>query len=179
MSASKAWSRSLPSALRPSPALGFDIVRFYLGIGLFVRGVLFLSHPERLLSFVSDADNWFLGYALTHYVAIAHLGGGILLALGLATRLAAAVQLPVLLGAVFVIHSTGGLLTVGQSLEFSALVLVLLGVYLLLGPGPLSLDSWLGSRLRLLEDERTDDELHPSKTSRPPAALAAAHVELN
>lgn len=179
MSEPQAWTRSLPSALRPSPALGFDLVRVYLGIGLVVRGILFVSHPERLLGFFSDADGWGLPYALSHYVAIAHLGGGVLLALGLATRLAAAVQLPILFGAVFLVHATGGLLTAGQSLEFSVLVLVLLSIYLVLGSGKLSLDSWLGTRLHQLEGEDGDDDhLHPAQTSRPPAVLAAARVEL-
>ena len=149
----KAWASRLPQLVRPGPTLGFDLVRVYLGVGLFVRGVLFVSRPELVLGYMSSTESWFVPYAIAHYVAIAHLGGGVLLAAGLATRLAAVVQLPVLCGAVFMVHSTETLLTAGQSLEFSALVLMLLVVYLFVGAGPLSVDAWLGDRVSLLGNE--------------------------
>jgi uncharacterized membrane protein YphA (DoxX/SURF4 family) len=118
-------------------------MRAYLGIGLMVRGVLFVSQPELVLGYLQDIHSWFLPYALAHFIAVAHLCGGLMLALGLATRLAAALQVPILFGAVFLVHSQGGLLDVGQSLEFSGLVLALLLVYLTFGSGQLSADAFL------------------------------------
>ncbi|HKO94480.1 MAG TPA: DoxX family protein [Polyangiaceae bacterium] len=153
----KVWANRLPYLMRPGPALGFDLVRAYLGIGLFVRGVLFVSRPELVIGYLSSTESWFVPYAMAHYVALAHLGGGLLLAFGLATRLAAFVQLPVLVGAVFMVHSGDSLLTAGQSLEFSALVLMLLIVYLAVGAGPLSVDAWLGDRVSLLGGESQQD----------------------
>jgi putative oxidoreductase len=135
--------RGLPLALRPGPALGYDLMRVYLGIGLFVRGILFVSEPELLLGYLQDMHGWFWPYALVHFVAVAHLCGGVALALGLLTRLASAIQIPILFGAVFLIHSSGGLLNPGQSLEFSGLVLALLIVYFVFGSGDLSLDRLL------------------------------------
>jgi putative oxidoreductase len=169
----KAWINRLPHLVRPGPTLGFDLVRAYLGIGLFVRGVLFVSQPELVLGYLSSSESWFVPYAIAHYVAIAHLGGGVLLALGLATRLAAVVQLPVLFGAVFMVHSTDTLLTAGQSLEFSALVLMLLIVYLGVGAGPLSVDAWLGDRVSLLGSERSEN-LKPVTASAQRALSPAA-----
>ena len=46
--------------MRPGPALGYDLVRAYLGIGLFVRGVLFVSQPELVLGYLQDVHGWFL-----------------------------------------------------------------------------------------------------------------------
>jgi uncharacterized membrane protein YphA (DoxX/SURF4 family) len=115
-------------------------MRVYLGIGLFVRGVLFISEPELLLGYLQDLHSWFLPYAVVHFVAVAHLCGGLMLASGLLTRLAAAIQIPILFGAVFLVHSSGGLLNPGQSLEFSGLVLALLIVYFVFGSGELSVD---------------------------------------
>jgi uncharacterized membrane protein YphA (DoxX/SURF4 family) len=63
-----------------------------------------------------------------------------LLALGLLTRLVALVQIPILAGAVFIVHRQDGLFALGQSLEFSALVLFLLCVVFVSGAGRLSLD---------------------------------------
>jgi putative oxidoreductase len=139
----RGFVQQLSSMVHPGPALGYDLVRAYLGIGLFVRGVLFVSQPELVLGYLQDMHSWFLPYALVHFVAVAHLCGGVMLAIGLATRLAAAIQVPILFGAVFLVHSQSGLLNVGQSLEFSGLVLALLLVYLTFGSGKLSVDAFL------------------------------------
>jgi len=114
------------------------VLRIYLGIALFVRGIVFLRDTSPLNQML--ADSWFTPYLLAHAVVMAHLSGGILLAVGCYTRLAAAVQIPLLAGAVFFVHLHEGLLGPSQSLELSALVLVALIVYAIFGSGPLSLD---------------------------------------
>src|ERR1041385_5604538 len=79
-----------------------DLVRMYLGIGLFIKGLYFLLRQEELKRLLEGADNAaFAQGAIAHYVIPAHLAGGLLLALGLLTRLAALSQIPILLGAVF------------------------------------------------------------------------------
>ena len=128
------------------PSVGLDVIRIYLGVGLMVRGALFISQPEVLLDFLKRTHSWFVPLAVSQYVVAAHLCGGILLALGLGTRLAAAAQIPPLLGAVLFVHIGEGLLTAGQSLEFAALVLAMLSVFAVFGAGRLSLDSWLAVR---------------------------------
>lgn len=128
------------------PSVGLDLIRIYLGVGLMVRGALFISQPEVLMDFLKRTNMWFIPLAVSQYVVAAHLCGGILLALGLGTRLAAAVQIPPLLGAVVFVHLGEGLLTVGQSLEFAMLVLAMLGSFAVFGSGRLSLDSWLAQR---------------------------------
>jgi len=128
------------------PSVGLDVIRIYLGIGLMVRGALFISHPEALMEFLKRTHSWFVPLAVSQYVVAAHLCGGILLALGLGTRIAAAVQIPPLLGAVLFVHAHEGLLTAGQSLEFAALVLAMLSAFSVFGAGRVSLDSWLPKR---------------------------------
>jgi uncharacterized membrane protein YphA (DoxX/SURF4 family) len=127
-------------------SVGLDLIRIYLGIGLMVRGGMFISHPEVLLDFLKRTHSWLLPLALSQYVVAAHLCGGILLALGLGTRLAAAVQIPPLLGAVLFVHLHDGLLTGGQSLEFAALVLAMLSAFAVFGAGRVSLDAWTTKR---------------------------------
>jgi putative oxidoreductase len=167
----RSWTERLPTVLRPGPALGYDLMRAYLGIGLFVRGVLFVSEPELLLGYMQDIHSWFLPYALVHFVAVAHLCGGLMLATGLLTRLAAAIQIPILFGAVFLVHSSGGLLNPGQSLEFSGLVLALLIVYFVFGSGELSVD-------RLLRDSHVRSVNEPVTPSLIPEMPLRSHQAL-
>lgn len=131
-----AWAES-------HPKVWLDCVRIYLGVGLFVRGVLIITNSRA--DFIQEmvqrtGQSWLISAALLHYVALAHFVGGAMLTVGLLTRIAAGVQIPVLAGAVLLIHRTEGLMTAGQSLEFSALVLFLLVVILVAGAGPLSVD---------------------------------------
>jgi uncharacterized membrane protein YphA (DoxX/SURF4 family) len=156
-------------------AEALDLVRIFLGLGLFVRGVLFLAEPEAYVALVPEAgDGFFFSNVAMHFVALAHLGGGLLLALGLLTRLAAVAQLPVLAGAV-ALHAASGPLAGGQSFEFAALVLVLLVVFAVWGAGPLSLDRWLARKNEEEEErearivEATVERLHA-----PPPTLAPA-----
>src|SRR5207247_1905735 len=73
-----------------------------------------------------------------HYVVFAHIVGGILLVLGLFTRFASAIQIPILLGAVIFVNSSPEMLRPYSELFLSILILALLIVFLIEGNGPLS-----------------------------------------
>jgi putative oxidoreductase len=123
--------------------LWLDCVRIYLGLGLLARGLLLITNTSTgyfvdLLQ--HTGRSWLMNGFLLHYVMLVHFIGGALLTLGFLTRIAAAVQIPVLFGAVFLVHRQDGLFALGQSLEFSALVLFLLVVFTISGAGKLSLD---------------------------------------
>ncbi|MEX0747354.1 MAG: DoxX family protein [Rhodothermales bacterium] len=124
--------------------LAFDLLRIYLGVGLFVRGVLFISNSGAFVDLIGNSSSdWLTSIVLIHYVALSHLVGGVMIAIGLFTRAAALVQIPVLIGAVFMVHLQTGLLTTTQSLEFSALVLFLLVLLFFWGSGKLSVDNYI------------------------------------
>ena len=122
--------------------LAYALIRFYLGLVLFVRGWLFLYDPS-VITELSGAQTVYWWYA---YIISAHLLGGALLTLGFLTRFAALFQVPILAGAIIFIHLEDGLMTVGQSLELATLVLALLLVFALFGPGPLSIDHQVAAR---------------------------------
>ena len=130
----------------PGVMLLMDFIRIYLGIALFLKGVYFMQHREELLRLMDSAGSWwFAPAAVAHYIIPAHLFGGVMLALGLLTRIAAAAQLPILLGAVFYVHlpRLSGLQFEGgqrQNIELAALVLFLTVLVFLHGSGRLSLD---------------------------------------
>ena len=86
--------------------------------------------------------------AIAHYVVLAHLFGGLLMALGLLTRVAALVHIPVLLAAVFYIYLPKMIfLEPRQSLEFSSLVLFLLLLFAAFGAGRWLLDHYLSRNI--------------------------------
>jgi uncharacterized membrane protein YphA (DoxX/SURF4 family) len=68
------------------------------------------------------------------------------MAIGMISRVGATIQLPILFGAVFLIHLKEGLFAKDQSLEFSALILFLLCLVTAYGSGTLSLDYYLDKK---------------------------------
>lgn len=121
-----------------------DVIRTFLGVALFVRGVLFIADASRILALISDQEMSYMLPAIALQISAAtHLLGGLMLASGLLTRLGALLQIPVLLGAVYISAQGGGLFLPDQSLELSVLVLFLLGVLFVFGSGKLSLDNFL------------------------------------
>ena len=132
---------SLLRRLETNRHLVLDAIRVYLGAGLFFRGLALLLTDTGLQQLVGGAAPSLATSGVAVYVTTAHVVGGALLAVGLYTRLAALVQLPILAGAVLLVHWQDGLLSANQSLEFSALVLFLIGLVALFGGGRWSLDA--------------------------------------
>lgn len=121
----------------------FDLIRIYLGLGLFVKAIYFIRNQEFLTGLIAESQGlWFLPAAAAHYVIIAHLVGGLLMAIGFLTRIAALAQIPILFGAVFYIYMPKMMMvSPRQNFEFSALVLFILVLVVIRGGGPLSLDA--------------------------------------
>ena len=171
--------RKYVDRLDESGNVAFELLRIYLGIGLFVRGMVFISNSGSFVELIGPADGgWLTSVVLIHYVALSHLVGGVMIAIGLFTRAAALVQLPVLIGAVFVVHLQGGLLAPAQSLEFSALVLFLLVLLFLWGSGRLSVDRHILERPEDAEHYRHDTTLTERSSSPAPLLTADATDEV-
>lgn len=131
--------------LENNNGLAYSFIRIFLGTALFIRGLIMFSNPAAIVTLAGeDRIYWWFSY-----ITISHIVGGLLLAIGFFTRLASLIQIPVLIGAVFLIHLKQGLLSVGQSLELSVLVLVLLLIYFAFGSGLLSLDDYRKRKLML------------------------------
>jgi uncharacterized membrane protein YphA (DoxX/SURF4 family) len=151
-----------------------DVLRIYLGVGLVVRGALFVGNPATFDALVSSPDlAWLSNGVFVHIIGLVHIGAGVLLAAGLGTRFAAAVQVPVVLGALVFVHSLEGIGTTAQSFELAALVLLLLLVFAAHGSGPWSLDAVVARAAE--RDEAADADLaRPAVIETQPPASAAA-----
>jgi uncharacterized membrane protein YphA (DoxX/SURF4 family) len=146
----------LPSWAGEHFAYFLDLVRIYLGIGLVIKGISFLTGGAAALSAYQGPLASFA--AMVPYV---HIVGGVLLAFGLLTRVAALAQIPFLLGALFMLHLPQvNTLRGREGVEFSALVLFLLALIFVRGGGPLSIDQRFRrarpTGFQLWVDERSD-----------------------
>ncbi len=119
-----------------------DIIRIVLGIFLCYKGVDFLRNTSDLISLMTLRSPFgsFVIILVAHYVAFAHIIGGFFLTIGMFTRAACLIQIPILLGAIiFVnINATRQAFSPYSELFLSIIVLLLLIYFLIIGNGPLS-----------------------------------------
>ena len=117
-----------------------DIVRIALGIFLCYKGVDFLLNMSKLINLMSNRTSFgsFVYILAGQYVVFAHILGGIFLILGLFTRFACIIQIPILVGAIIFVNSSRDMLQPYSELILSVLVLILLLYFLVAGNGPWS-----------------------------------------
>ena len=120
-----------------------ECIRIYLGLALFFKGIHFMFQPQDLVYFLKQGDFNVLETLVSHYVISAHLIGGLLITVGLLTRVGAFIQVPVLLGALAFVHSKEMLFSTTQNIELTALVLFLLVLFSIIGSGHISFDYYL------------------------------------
>jgi uncharacterized membrane protein YphA (DoxX/SURF4 family) len=117
-------------------------IRVLLGMCLFIKGFEFIQDQAVLRDLISitslrDQANW-----LETIIPWIHLLGGSLIVVGLFTRASVLINIPILIGAVFMVNMKIGFH--GSDLMFSIIVLFLLIFFLVEGGGPLSLDHYFG-----------------------------------
>lgn len=121
-----------------------DIIRIVLGLLIFGKGVAFVSDTAALQDLLlrNNAFDFsgMMGSVAIHIVGFVHLVGGILITIGLLTRFAVVMQIPILIGAVFLVNLTGGFSALNSELWLSILVLLLLLLFWIVGSGPYSVD---------------------------------------
>jgi len=125
-----------------------DIIRIILGIFLCYKGIDFLQNMGSLMSIMSNKVqfNSLMFIVLGHYVVFAHIVGGILLIIGLFTRFACLIQIPILLFAVLLINTGNNMMRPYSEFFLSLVVLLLLIYFLIVGNGPWS--------FKLADDEK-------------------------
>lgn len=117
------------------------VLRVALGICLFLKGIFFLVNTatlEELVkgSLVANRSDW-----MVIFITWSHLLGGFLIIIGLLTRWAALLNIPILMGAIIFIN-TQRYAFGNFELPFALIVLLLLIFFLVEGGGPISLDNF-------------------------------------
>ncbi|MDB5126017.1 DoxX family protein [Mucilaginibacter sp.] len=132
---------------RHHPAV-LDVLRIMLGIFLFLKGLSFMENMSYLRWIIEDQQllnlSPFFLKAVMYYVTFVHMAGGILITLGLLTRLSSLLQLPIVISALFVINIFRS--EPNNDLWLSIFACVLLIIFSLIGSGPLSLNNLLSPK---------------------------------
>ncbi len=123
-----------------------DVLRMYLGVALVIKGVYFIMNMAELEQTLGS-NEFGQGQTLIAWsVVFAHVIGGSALALGLATRVAAAANAIIVGGAVVVsalVVTEGTLLGSNVDFQFTLFTFITLALFVWRGSGPLSIDHLL------------------------------------
>lgn len=122
--------------------LWMDIFRIMLGAILIIKGIEFGNNPKDIQLFVSNTPFDYISFMLVHYIIMVHLAGGVLICLGLLTRLAVALQIPILIGAVYYMPDSA-MFSFYSTQALAWTVLVSLLVFEVYGSGNFSADHYL------------------------------------
>lgn len=114
-----------------------DLLRIALGVFLIITGASFVTGNQQLVDVISPVSNFTGGMFVLHYVASAHMVGGIMIIFGLLTRWAIWAQLPILVGAV-IINFVGEMIPLNLILASATLLVCIF--FLIYGSGKHSAD---------------------------------------
>ena len=125
-----------------------DVIRIAAGIAIFIKGIFFINNPQALVDLMNQSNIKGWTFILEHHIAFTYLVGGILIALGLITRIAILFELPVFFGSIFCYITKTGFFSVYSDFVFSLIIFAALIFFLMYGPGPWSLDTRLKEKTK-------------------------------
>ncbi len=116
-----------------------DLLRIFLGIALAIKGIYFILNMQVVESQLGEGFGQ-MQVVIAWFVVLANAVGGVSLALGFVTRVAAAANNLVLTGAVIFVHSADGLFGASQDMQFAIFVLFALVLLMWRGSGDFTMD---------------------------------------
>lgn len=122
--------------------IAVELLRVYFGIALFLKGLYFIGNMKESFGMLSYQFPY-VDFLFSHYVVLAHIGGGICIALGLFSRYAALFNVPVLIAAIFFVQAKNGAFNTGTEIELAFMVLMLLFFFIWEGSGLFSVDTYI------------------------------------
>jgi uncharacterized membrane protein YphA (DoxX/SURF4 family) len=125
--------------------LWLDFFRVLLGTVLIWQALYFIVNKDAIVQVVDQYGFGFYTMTAAHAIIGIHLVGGVLIFLGLLTRFAAAIQLPVLLCNIIFVVIPNGFMSIRPEAELTLVVFALVLLFLFEGSGHYSLDSYLKS----------------------------------
>ncbi len=119
-----------------------DYLRVLLGIILIMKGItLIINREQVVLNMEMSSIDVFSFLVTSQYVLVFYIAGGLLVAIGLLTRVIVLFQIPILAATIIFIDYHKGLFALNSELIYSVLILGLLIFYLIYGSGRFSVDN--------------------------------------
>ena len=115
------------------------LFRVALGAALLLKGVSLLNNLPDFGRLVDENNLSKYKDLIIDSVPWIHIAGGFLIIIGMFTRFASLIQIPVLLATILFISSKQGYFSIQTDLSISLVIIFLLLVFILEGSGPLSL----------------------------------------
>ena len=119
------------------------ILRVFLGLSLLIKGIRFIQNKSEIAQVFHESLILQKYYGLQTIIPWLNLLCGVFIIIGLYTRVAVIIQIPILIGAIVFVNTKKGMFAGESELAFSILILVLLVVFLFFGGGFLSYDKSL------------------------------------
>lgn len=123
--------------------LWLDFFRVLLGTVLVWQALYFIVNKSAIVQIVDQYGFGFYTMTAAHAIIGIHLVGGFLIFFGLLTRLAAAIQLPVLLSSIIFVVIPNGFMSIRPEAELTLIVFALVILFLFEGSGHYSVDNYL------------------------------------
>jgi uncharacterized membrane protein YphA (DoxX/SURF4 family) len=121
-----------------------DYIRILLGLVLMLKGIaLVLNHDQVIQNMRASNIDLFSFLVTSQYVIAFYITGGLLIAVGLLTRLITFLEIPILFATIIFIDYHRGLFTLNSELIYSILILGLLIFFFIYGSGNISVDNYL------------------------------------
>ena len=127
----------------------FIVLRIGLGISLLIKGIQFIQNNSIIRNVFSESlilKNYLWMQTVIPWV---NLWGGVFIIIGLFTRFAALIQIPIILGAIIFVQSKQGIYEGESNIYFSIILLLLLIVFSIQGAGKPSLDMALRKKTEI------------------------------
>ncbi|MCY1526780.1 hypothetical protein D9M68_618200 [compost metagenome] len=121
-----------------------DVIRILLGLIIFSKGIALISDTAQQQEILFNKSIFgfseMMASLAIHIIAFAHLVGGLLITMGLLTRFAVVIQIPILICAILFVNIANGFSALNSELWLSIIVLSLLILFWIIGSGPFSID---------------------------------------
>jgi putative oxidoreductase len=127
----------------------FVILRIALGLILSIRGIYFLTRIRPLFYLIKESklNELNINMPLALVICWIHTLGGAFIILGLLTRISVWAQIPIVLGAIFIINLNNPLSLTYPDLLLAVVVLILLIFFAVVGGGKISMDNYAKGHL--------------------------------
>ena len=124
-----------------------DLLRVVLGIIFIIKGIALIEHREQVIAMMEKSNIDLFTFSLSsQYVIAFDLAGGLLIAIGLLTRLIVLFQLPIVILSIIFINYHQNLFVLNSELGYLILILALVLFFLFYGSGNISVDNYLSKR---------------------------------